>query len=728
MRSTTATTPCTSCIDLLQVLLQSLPVKDSVELLQLALNSSCHAVATCVAEELLPHVTDPAVLLHLVHTAVMRHHREAVQSAVDHPAAHQLKPAEVLQLMQVAADQATPAVLWYPDGFTPTSYMHMLTKLPAARGLSLVQLTPLLHTKCGATIAALSTLPAADLTVAADLNSMLQLAVAEGFDSAICALCSLSAAASLTSDDLVPLMVLAAATSSGRLLNAGVKALCRLLPIQAQHEMFRDLPVAAAQDSDKVVSDLCKLPAVRSMSSVAWVRMLIQLLPGQRRVSDTKLEALCQLPAARTASTEAIAAVLKAAVGSMRSVAVMVLCELPPAEHMTASQISAIAQEAKVHQRSQLYWAIIKLSQTRGEPICGAFDTFRALATLKGVNCLSIDQLVDIAGMLMQLECSKCSPAWYTCPAAQKMPASTLFQLMQRAVQLQDAVQLHALCQLPAAKVVDAECVQQLLISTVGRDNDTSRLMQQYLWLLPGATKITGEHLADVLSAIVGANNTLQHHFLDLPAAPLVAVDSVAGLLQNAVKHRNLSTVQKLCKLPQAHHLSHTAVAKVMLALVDCDDADKYVVAIADVVRLQVAHPAADVCNTRLEVGDAIQAAVRKGDTGLLHTYCQMSAAKVIKSNVLIQCMMEAVRLNSTAAIHKLTRLPSAAELHGEAVHGLLRTAVQMGSINVIYCLIGLPGAQQIPAEARRDLVKSAQQQGSTWAVSTLQLFLSNTC
>lgn len=328
-------------------------------ILQLAVNTGYSMLATYVAEQLLPHVKDATVLLHVLHTAVLRGHLDVLEEAQRSQAIEQLEPAAILQLLQAAADQAIADKQWpsAPEttdededddyiGGTDRTVMKFLVQLPAAKAVAvsdIVTMMRALTTKhCWLEVKALCTLPAADSIPVNDMKVVLMLAMAKGSSTGLQALYDLTAAEHLTVDDIVRLMTRGVATWC----YGGVAHLCTLPA--AQHvtvDIVSQMLRWASKRSELALAALCSLPAAGDIETSLWVQCIKTAVSNLPEPSDyIGLPMLCSLPAAAQASIEDLKAVLKAAIQRQHARAVQALCKSIVAQHIVAVDVLGLVK------------------------------------------------------------------------------------------------------------------------------------------------------------------------------------------------------------------------------------------------------------------------------------------------------------------------------------------------------------------------------------------------
>lgn len=424
---------------------QGPPPSAGVGLLQLAINSSSHSMASnaAAAAVRLPAAQAPDVARKLLVTAATRGHSDAVgrlgfaASVQQHLDAHTME--RVLEQLMIAHE---------PRCFKVMCSLSAGRQLGSAAVANLLQ-TALQQGQQGCVDRLLEFLAAAQLSadmVAQLLHALLKCSLAEPTRVAT-QLCGLVAAQHLSSTTAEQLLHAAIKQNGGSHHSACVEPLV-------------GLPAAGELSSDSAL--LLALAAVqhKSVGCYRWLSML----PGVGQLDSAALELaieealdeesgegtafLCDLPGAAQLSTDAVARLLSLALERNHSL-YQRLVTLPAAQQLSTNMVVQLVQAAMKQRNS---WVVERLCRL---PAADGFST--------SVSAQLLQEAV-------QLHCD-CVTCLCRLPGVEQLSCNVLAQLLLGALQAATAADacgvrmdcVRCLRQLPAARQLSKPTVAQLL-------------------------------------------------------------------------------------------------------------------------------------------------------------------------------------------------------------------------------------------------------------------------
>jgi hypothetical protein len=287
-------------------------------------------------------------------------------------------------------------------------------------------------------------------------------------------LVQLPAAANLSSEYVIRLLLAASDARYRRTGFSAVRVVCQLPAAQQLDRAAVLQLLQAAIQQGCVPWHLCELPAAVQLSSGE----VLQLLQAAVQLGMDNTNELCNLPGAQQLESAAVLQLLQAAVQNIQTISGF--CELPGAQQLD-------------------YQAVLQLLQT-------------------AVQHVDKDLRVD------QMTLHLCR-----LPAAQQLSSQAVLQLLQAAV-VRGKISMSSLCALPTASQIDSMTVLQLLQAAVqqGRSGDG-------LCTLPAAQQLTKNVVFQLLEmAVQRGNDDGVKSLSTLPAAKQLRETAVAALLQTS--------------------------------------------------------------------------------------------------------------------------------------------------------------------------------------------------
>lgn len=377
-------------------------------------------------------------------------------------------------------------------------------------------------------------------------------------------LVQLPAATSIARTDVMLLLHTALSNGNG----AAAAALCTLSTIRTAsvRNTVRLLRMAIRASLQGAVAALCSLPAARNINCYEWARLATAALQGKLRRGSA---ALCKLPAAGHAAHEVIADLLSSTVTYRLYAAANALVALPGADSMPSEQALQLTR--------QLVAQTANMSVTdhyRRTSDEYPYHTLELFCRLKAVQDMSSVQLLDC--LSSSLQHSNYQPAvWQLSqlPAAHNIPDVVMLQQMQQAVQQQNSSSLSALCTLPAAQHVNANCLLQLLDVANHQDSDAGKDIQKELCRLAVRLQVNSSQLMAVLLAALNCGEPLSS-FSRKIAWSRLTTDNVVDLLSAAIQCESPFDVQFLCQLSAANEISCDVLIELIHAALE-DNGDR---------------------------------------------------------------------------------------------------------------------------------------------------------
>ena len=366
---------------------------------------------------------------------------------------------------------------------------------------------------------------------------------------------SLPAAAQLSAQDAIDLLLLAAADTYG------IRPCFSTL---FQHVQPRVSPAAAAADATSRISHndvasllhlavtaheegmqqwLLSLPAAKQLSAEA-VAQLLQLAVFSRQ--EQQAEHLLQLPGAQLLTTGALSTLMVTATSYGMLRVLGQLTRIPVAQQLTGDMLTqpleaSIAWGA-AHMEHVSIWSLWELP---GVQLLTAGEVQqllkRVLATGEAVATITTDRLLQL-------------------PAIKKLTADQVGELLQLAVRSESICVLQELLELPVAEQMLPSAVAELLSAAISCCNEQA---MEELVQVPAALQLSANKIGDLLRSAVAAEAPVDV-FLQLSESSRIKSDQLLPLLESALALGQVGSVEVLLQLPAAAHLTPEAVGQLL--------------------------------------------------------------------------------------------------------------------------------------------------------------------
>lgn len=602
-----------------------LPVgHDLLQLLQLAVNSSCSRaagdVAVAAAFELPDAIIEPDVARKLLVTAAARQH-----------------DCVVLQLL------ADPAIQQHADGDTYEVVISQLIIAEAKDGWH-----PRRVRYCEQTSAAVQ-LSAAELLNSEAAARLLHTAVLHGRLGYAEYLCQLPAAQLLGNDAVLPLLSEAVEQEEFCNCTATLCSLPGAVQLQLSSGDALHLLQAAVQRDDAIsTAALCSLPAAADISSTEALQLLKTAL---QHYSQECLEPLVCLEGAHQLSCDAVAQLLHTAVQQRSRAYAAALQGLPGAQQLSSEAVLDLLVAAVGPLLAEQDAALEQLSSAGSS--MGQTDVSSSGNNSSSSGSSSYGSRISRA---------RCAEVLCMLPGAQQLPSAVLVQLLQAAVKHGTAcVCIGPLLGLPAAQYIASSVMVQLLVVRGFADTQD---IDDIVWMVCMAE--AAQSGADVVAALLSAAIRLGSSWCvarlsQLPAAQQLGSDTLAGLLQAALLGLHTSKksrhvfVQSLCGLAAAKTLGSSIVADLLLTVVQQHNP-------ASVLRSLCKLQAAQQLGTAV-VFNLLQAVVMCSSADSITALSQLPGAQQLSGEAVGQLLLAAEQQGCTGCAEQLHRLPAAASI-----------------------------------------------------------------
>jgi hypothetical protein len=267
-----------------------------------------------------------------------------------------------------------------------------------------------------------------------------------------------------------------------------ISDLCRLPAVQeiglaALEELLR---VAVQGGHEDIISDLCRLPVAQQVEVVALEELIRSAVKGGQRCT-TAIITLCKLPSAKQVGVAALRECLRGAVEGKQLYTTIALCALPAAQQVEVAVVEELFRRAvKDGNRS---WYSHHRYQTQ--------VVHPAVAHLYKAGTLDSTILSTL----------------FDLPAAKQVGVATVEELLRVAVKGGQLEATSALCDMPAAQQIDVAVVEELVKVAGAKDCAPrhARCLQQrqrprewcHLPLPPGTSRMVGK-LYGLLRQVAG--------------------------------------------------------------------------------------------------------------------------------------------------------------------------------------------------------------------------------
>jgi hypothetical protein len=445
------------------------------ELLQLAMNSSSHAVAEATAHHM-PAQLESDVVRRLLVTAATRRHHGAVQH-LTHLAvvAQQLDAATIASTLQ----ELVAAASHQTSQSERLLSIKRLCELDAAAQLGsdavaqllLVALQARAGVRC---INSLISLAAAAQMSSSQLAELLQAAARHHRlyepTTSTCVLCSLPAAKEMSSEQVAAVLLTALqhrSTACARVVSEHIPAVARLtgdmlvpLMLADNGQGFAERLLTRSEQLVMVLHAAVQHASARCLNKVCWHR----------------------LPAAQALSSVQVVELLNAAVDDDEADCLCELCSVVAGVELASDQVVAV----------------VKVAIAKHRPEC-----LEHLCRLQAVCNLSSGTVVGLLQFSARCGSAACLEVLCGLPAAEILGSADVLDAMVAATQAEDDLgrtncMLH-LCLLRAASCLNSMQLEQLLAKAVGIDSEgCTELLRQ---LAAAAAELGGAAIARLVSA-----------------------------------------------------------------------------------------------------------------------------------------------------------------------------------------------------------------------------------
>jgi hypothetical protein len=498
------------------------------ELLQLAMNSSSHAVAEAVAHHV-PAELEPETVRRLLVTAAARRHDRAVQHLTNLAVVtQQLDTPTIVSTLQelvAAASQQTSQSEWLLciERVCALDAAAQLGSAAVAQ-LLLVALESHAHKQC---IYSLSNLAAAAQLSSSQLTELLQAAVQFKEDECTRVLCNLPAAEQMSSKQVAAVLLSALQHGS----------------TECAHAMLDDIPAVVCLTGD----------------------MLAPLMLADLEVSAGCTERLCRLPGRDQLDSATVVQLLQAAVqaGAYDSFELLI----PTVATITggdAIQLLQAVLQAPVWQEhssqaSQTVVDVSTLSASSEFSSAQLTELMMAAASLE----LQDSALLSFDHAMCALFCHMWNVPF--------LSSEQLVQVLQAAVQHGNFTFTRLMCrqmwQLPQ---LSSEQVVPLLNAAV--HNDAPDCLSDLCLMVAGVDLVPDQVLPAVKLAVDMDRAECLDHSFELQAVQDLSWMRVAELLRAAVRCGGALIVEMLCELPAAEQFGMDDLVDMLEAATQVED------------------------------------------------------------------------------------------------------------------------------------------------------------